>query len=124
MRFSKPNEGLVGRMNLMQLRMMRKGLKKEIETNLGLVILTEVPGISVKKLAVKEAEKEFWLTGEDIVLNIQVTYVKEEIEAMLNKMTLKMDQRDVWKLSNSNRWVALITCGCRSDREKLIPECG
>ena len=60
MRFSKPNDGLVGRMNLMQRRLIRRELqKKEITTNVGLVIVTVVPRISVKEIAINKSENEF-----------------------------------------------------------------
>ena len=88
MRFSKPNSGLVGRMNLMQRRMIRRGLQEDIITNVGLVLVTVVPGLSVNKLATNRSENEYWLTGEDDVLNIQVAKDIGEIETMFNSMTL------------------------------------
>ena len=80
MRFSKPNEGLVGRMNLMQRRMITMGLKKELTTNHRLLMVTVVPCISVQLLAVNESESEFWLTGEDHIININVANQRRDMD--------------------------------------------
>ena len=80
MRFSKPNEGLVGRRNLMQRRMITMGLKKELTTNHRLLMVTVVPCISVQLLAVNEPESEFWLTGEDHIININVANQRRDMD--------------------------------------------
>ena len=110
LRFSKPNEGLVGRLNLMQRRMKNRGLEKEIITSHGLLLVTVVPGISVKRLAIKKSESEFWLTGRDNVVDINVARNKEEIWELLSSVEPKLAQSQIEEVSNSNRWVALLTC--------------
>ena len=99
--YSDPNRGLLGRMNLMQRRLIRRGLKDNVTTNLGVVLVTVATGISVEQLALKTSEKEWWLTGEDDELDMQVTNDKDEIETLLWSLTPKMAQRDIEKLSNS-----------------------
>ena len=84
MKFSDPNGGLVGKMNLMQRLMMRRGLNDMSTTKFGVVLIIKTPGISVEQLAINRSENEFWLTGENKVLDIQVTREKEEIEPMLD----------------------------------------
>ena len=97
--FSDPNRGRLGRMNLMQLRMIRRGLKDEVTTTLGMVLVTVAKGISVKELAVNGSENEFWLPGGNVVANIQVSKDKEEIETILESIRPKLAQRDIEKLS-------------------------
>ena len=110
MQISDPHRGLVGKINHMQRLIMRRGLKDMSTTNFGVVLIIIVPDISVEKLAIKRSENEFWLTGENEVLDIKVSREKEEIETMLNLIVPKLAQEDVEKLSESNRWVVLIIC--------------
>ena len=124
LRFSDPNRGLVGKMNLMQRRMIRRGLKEAVITNHGVVLVTVAPGIPAEQLAVNKSENEFWLTGEDEVLDIQVTQDSEEIRAMLNSLTPKLSQRDVERLSRSNKWVAQIKFVPQSDFKDRNLDCG
>ena len=122
-----PNEGLVGRMNMMQRRLIRRGLKDEITTKYGLVLVTHSPGISVEALAVNISESEFWLTREHYVQDIKVARNKEEIWAMLNSVEPKMAILDIEKVSNLNRWMVLITrvqANQRQDHNQCNPWSG
>ena len=120
--FSTPNEGLPDRMNLMQRRLIRRGLGKEIITRHGLVLITVARGISVDRLATNRSENEFWLTGEDKLYDMQVAQDREEIESMFESVKPIIAYGDVEKLSQSNRWVALLNCIPQRDRKNLSPD--
>ena len=97
---------------------------EEVTTSHGLVIIVVARGISADKLAVNKSEKEFWLTGEDQIMKFHVTQDSREVEDMLESIAPKMAIRDVAKLTQSNRWVALLTGVPRRKGNILIPDQG